>query len=105
MRCASYIGLLALSLAAVAQATDSTAQAKLKSLTAYFSEARLLPSGSRPRPPEVDLEALSGLQASAIKDALGSPDYQGKNYPSLTATLRNVGHSAMNLKRHPLMIQ
>jgi hypothetical protein len=77
------IGLLAFSLATMADVSDPYAQSALKSLGAYFSNSRLLPPGSRPRPPQVDLGVLIGLQAPAIKDALGPPDDRGENYPPL----------------------
>jgi hypothetical protein len=54
--------------------SDPNSPSVLTELSADFSHARSQPLGSRPTPPDIDLERLIGLQASSIRATLGPPD-------------------------------
>lgn len=66
----------------MAWASDARDQmaAALSALARYFSEARTLPSGTRPRPPKVNLKRLIGLPSGTIRRSLGPPDPPVGNY-------------------------
>jgi hypothetical protein len=77
----SFVFLLLFSsmIAWAGDAPDQTSAA-LGALTRYFAEARTLPSGTRPRPPQVNLKGLIGLPSDAIRRSLGPPDPPVENY-------------------------
>lgn len=58
----------------IADDSGSRARDKLAELAKDFASARALPDGSRPGPPEFDLNVLLGLRSSRIRSALGSRD-------------------------------
>ena len=75
--------LLSLPFMTPAWSKDQDASSCLNTLQSFFLRARLLPSGSRPPPPDMEVKALLGLQKSAIRTALGPPDKHEPNYPPL----------------------
>jgi hypothetical protein len=74
-RCAILmaVGLLA-SCSTHTVSTDTHPVSVLTELSADFLAARAQPPGSRPTPPDVDLERLIGLKATSIRATLGAPD-------------------------------
>jgi hypothetical protein len=69
--------LLALSISTLLSApmfADSNSEATVNGLSREFTEARSLPAGSRPPPPDGDLDYLKGARLSAIHRALGASD-------------------------------
>jgi hypothetical protein len=55
-------------------------QAKLGELAKYFVQARSLHPGSRPPPPDFNLETLIGSRSNSIRKALGRPDRTDNDY-------------------------
>jgi len=74
-RASAFLGLpLVMVFAASVTFAGNTTQTSLSALANYFSSARALSPGSRPRPPDVDLKQLLGVSTSTIQHSLGPPD-------------------------------
>jgi hypothetical protein len=73
--------------ASAADMTFETNRRALEELSKSFTEARSLPSGSRPSPPSIDLQRLVGLRLSAIRNALGVPNGGAGHLPRCHASL------------------
>jgi hypothetical protein len=68
--------VLALTYSTAVCAGDSEHQLRdaLAALAGDFAKARALPLGSRPEPPDWNLQPLLGLRAFRLRSTLGSPD-------------------------------
>jgi len=69
--------MVALALLLPLRVTGSTevppSQSALKALSRHFDAARASPPGSRPKTPNIDLQALVGVPFSAVRTSLGTP--------------------------------
>jgi hypothetical protein len=52
----------------------------LSELANDFRSARILPAGSRPSPPDLDLNSLLGLSSTRLRSSLGPPDHPIHGY-------------------------
>jgi hypothetical protein len=69
---------------------DSKSETTLDGLSRDFVQARSMPAGSRPMPPEGDLDYLTGVRLSVIRRVLGPPDKRESGWdppPGCKATL------------------
>lgn len=57
--------------------TPGTYTPALGALRARFQEARVLPPGSRPQPPDDDIGALVGTSLAIVRTAIGHPEPPG----------------------------
>jgi hypothetical protein len=66
--------LLTWSIGSMAGDSINDRTSSLNALAKHFARARILPSGSRPSPPTIDLGMIVGLRSAAIRKALGVSD-------------------------------